>query len=319
MKSNLTNKIVISTIFILLILTSSLFLEQGLVVATISTSQTITSNGLIISTVNRSNGIWTQAGSDVTPSQCEFYLSKDIPLVYVDTGYWKNDGSIHYFISPSEIQSAVANAHAAGLKIYPWVTSQACFGDVINICTSSSRQNAYNTMVNLVQTYGFDGMADDVEELDYAALSDYVTYFNGATVAMHSIGKQYFTSVISYLPEYLGTSLFGQIKVDRIQPMLYCYPYYPYTSSNPIFTYDFVQSKFREQMDFILRYSTSPVGLAIHSDYVSYGTLADAMSWVDKQLVAGTPADRLVGIDIFWVVGMNTNQWNTWSNWSTKN
>ena len=165
MNNKLTKKIVIPTIFVLLILTSSLFLEQGVAAAAVSTSQTITSNGLIVSTVNRINGIWTQAGSDVTLSECAFYLSKDVSLVYIETGYWKSDGSIHYFISPNEIQTTVANAHAAGLKIYPWITSQAVFGDVINIGTPSLRQNAFNSMVNLVQTYGFDGMADDVERV----------------------------------------------------------------------------------------------------------------------------------------------------------
>jgi len=268
---------------------------------------------------NRINGLWTQTGSDTTTSQCEFYLSKDISYIYVDTGYWKSDGSIFYFISPSEIQSAVANAHAAGLKIYPWVTSQSSYGDIISIGTSSLRQNAFNTMVGLVQTYGFDGMADDVEQLDYTALSDYVAYFNGAALAMHSVGKQYFAAVVSYLPETLGSSLFSQIKVDRIQPMLYCYPYYPYTSSNPIFTYEYVQSKFKEQMDFTLRYSSSPVGLAIHFDLVSYGKLADATAWIDQQIVIGTPTAKLVGMDIFWFDGMTQSQWNSWTNWSTKN
>ena len=121
-----------------------------------------------------------------------------------EVGYWKSDGSIYYFISPDQIQSAVANAHAAGLKVYAFVTSQISYGDQLNIGTASLRQTAINNMVNLVKTYGFDGMSDDVEELDYNVFSDYVAYFNGATLAMHSIGKQYFTSVISYLPQDLG-------------------------------------------------------------------------------------------------------------------
>ena len=86
--------------------------------------------------------------------------------------------------------------------------------------------------------------------------------------------------------------------------MLYCYPYYPYTSSNPFFSYDFVQSKFKEQMDFTLRYSSSPVGLGIHSDLVSYDTFVDSMTWIDQQLATGTPIKRLAGMDIWWFVGM---------------
>ena len=155
---------------------------------------------------NRVNGIWTQAGSDVTVSQCAFYLSKDISCVYVQTGYWRSDGSISYFISPSQMQTAVANAHAAGLKIYPWVTSQASYGVVLNIGSASYRQNAINNMVNLVRTYGFDGVADDIEELDYNVMSDYVAYFNGAASALHAIGKQYFAAIIAYLPPAMGSA-----------------------------------------------------------------------------------------------------------------
>ena len=152
------------------------------------------------STGSAGNGLWTQAGSNLTPSQCAFYVSKHISYIYMEVGYWKSDSSIYYFISSAQIQSAVANAHAAGLKIYAFVTSQISYGDQLNIGTASLRQTAINNMVNLVKTYGFDGISDDIEELEYNVFSDYIAYFNGATLAMHSIGKQYFISIISYLP-----------------------------------------------------------------------------------------------------------------------
>jgi hypothetical protein len=237
----------------------------------------------------------------------------------MEVGYWKSDGSIYYSISSTQIQSAVANAHNAGLKVYAFVTSQKTFGDQLNIGTEGLRQTAFNNMVNLVKTYGFDGMSDDIEELEYNMFSDYVAYFNGAASAMHSIGKQYFISIISYMPQGIGSTLFSQINVDRLTVMLYCYPYYPYTSSNPIFSYDFMQSKFKEQMDFALRYSSSPVGLGIHYDLVSYGKIADAMAWIDQQIAKGTPTGKLAGMDIWWFNGMTQSQWDSWTNWSTKN
>ena len=334
MKKELDMKIVVSIIFILLILTSSLFLEKDFAQAAVSTSKPITSNGSIIpapspspkptpsptvtptpsptvtptpsATGNRNNGIWTQAGPDMTPSKCSFYVSNKIKELYMQVGYWKSDCSIYNLVSAAEIRSAVANAHGAGLKVFAWVTSQVSYGDTLNIGTSSLRQTAFNSMVNLVNVYGFDGVADDAEELEYNVFSDYVAYFNGATLAMHSIGKQYFSAVLTYLATNMGSSLFSQINVDRLQPMLYCFP------SNQL------PNVFKEHMDFILRYSSSPVGLAIHSDN-PYQSLSTSMSWIDQQLAAGTPVNKLSGIDIFWNFGMTQNQWSTWSNWSTKN
>ncbi len=225
----------------------------------------------------------------------------------MQVGYWKSDSSLYYLVSSSQIQTAVANAHAAGLKIYAWVTSQASYGTTINIGASNLRQTAINNMVNLARDYNFDGIADDLEELQCSGYSDYVSYFNGAASALHTIGKQYYTAVVAYLPPNMGASLFSTIHVDRIQPMLYAYPS------------GLQETKLKEHVDFFLRYSSSPVGLAIHSDHPPYGTLVDAMSWVDEQLATGTPTGKLAGIDIFWVHGMTQSQWNAWSNWNTKN
>ena len=209
MKKELDLKIVVSIIFVLLILTSSLFLEKDFAQAAVSTIKPIASNGSIIpapspspkpapsptvtpapsptvtptpsATGNRNNGIWTQPGPDMTPSKCSFYASNKIKELYMQLGYWKSDCSIYNLVSAAEIRSAVANAHGAGLKVFAWVTSQVSYGDTLNIGTSSLRQTAFNSMVNLVNVYGFDGVADDAEELEYSVFSDYVAYFNGAT------------------------------------------------------------------------------------------------------------------------------------------
>jgi hypothetical protein len=333
MKKELDLKIVVSIIFVLLILTSNIFLEKDFAQAAVSTTKTITSNGSIITapspsptptpsptvtptpsptvaptppaTGNRNNGIWTQAGPDMAPSKCSFYVSNKIKELYMQVGYWKSDCSIYSLVSAAEIRSAVANAHGVGLKVFAWVTSQVSYGDTLNIGASSLRQAAFNSMVSLVNVYGFDGMADDAEELEYSVFSDYVAYFNGATLAMHSIGKQYFSAVLTYLATNMGSSLFSQINVDRLQPMLYGYP------SNQL------PEVFKAHLDFFLRYSSSPVGLAVHSDG-PFQTLNSSMGWIDQQFARGTPTYNLSGIDLFWFIGMNTTQWNQWSNWTTK-
>jgi hypothetical protein len=86
----------------------------------------------------------------------------------------------------------------------------------------------------------------------------------------------------------MQTQLFSTINVDRLQPMLYGYP-----SGQ-------TENLFKSHMDYFLNYSTSPVGLALHTDSC-YGTLADAKNWVDEQLSVGTPTTQLKGIDIFWL------------------
>jgi hypothetical protein len=122
---------------------------------------------------------------------------------------------------------------------------------------------------------------------------------------MHSIGKQYFSAVLTYLATNMGASLFSQINVDRLQPMLYGYP----SKQLP--------EVFKVHLDFFLQYSSSPLGLAIHSDG-PFQPLNNSMSWIDQQLAERNPTYNLSGIDLFWFIGMNTTQWNQWSNWTTK-
>jgi hypothetical protein len=45
------------------------------------------------------NGLWTQAGSNLTPSQCAFYVSKHISYIYMQVGYWKFDSSVYLGIN----------------------------------------------------------------------------------------------------------------------------------------------------------------------------------------------------------------------------
>jgi hypothetical protein len=236
------------------------------------------------------NGIWTQAGTYATLEKFTLIKSMNITNIYLQTGLWNQNGSITLIPPSNQIKTAVANAHTAGLKIYSWINSGE--SGIIDISTSGKRTTAINSLTSLVKTYGFDGVADNIEYMDPWSFTDLVTYFNSATTALHKIGKEYFTALITYWGVDMETPLFASINVDRLQPMLYGY------SSGQ------TENIFKLHMDYFLRNSTSPVGLALHTDS-GYGTLAGAFSWLEEQLTVGTPTSQLEGIDIFWLNGLS--------------
>jgi hypothetical protein len=244
---------------------------------------------LLLATDEKSNGIWTQAGTYATSEKYTLIKSMNFSLVYLQTGLWNQDGSIDLIPTSNQIKTAVENAHAVGLKIYSWINSGE--SSIIDISTSGKRSTAINSLTNLVNTYGFDGVADDIENMTSWSLTDLVTYFNSATTSLNRIGKEYFTALITHWGVEMQTPLFATIKVDRLQPMLYGY------------SSEHAESIFKQHIDYFLRYSASPVGLALHTDSV-YGTLAEAMNWVDEQLAIGTPTTKHEGIDIFWLYGL---------------
>ena len=265
---------------------------------------------------SRNNGGWIMAGSEATPAAMAEYAAQGITTVYIIAGYFGSDGNIHTenaadgsygFPQPDQLLAAVQAAHAAGLTIMPWVTAQRSgLPSVPNLGNPSVRQTMFNQMISFVQTFGFDGFQDDMEEPDYNDVSDYVTYFNGAEQAMQSIGKQYFISICANLPAYMGVDLFSQIKVDRIQMMMY-YPNMDYVN-------------FSGWLTFALENASSPLNIAIHSDTGGiYVPLTTAMAWVDEVLGSGVRTDQFAGVDIFWAHGMDPIQWNIWNSWETKN
>jgi hypothetical protein len=243
----------------------------------------------LLASDEKSNGIWTQAGIYATSEKYTLIKSMNFSLVYLQTGLWNQDGSIDLIPTSNQIKTAVENAHAVGLKIYSWINSGE--SSIIDISTSGKRSTAINSLTNLVNTYGFDGVADDIENMTSWSLTDLVTYFNSATTSLNRIGKEYFTALITHWGVDMQTPLFATIKVDRLQPMLYGY------------SSEHAESIFKQHIDYFLRYSASPVGLALHTDSV-YGTLAEAMNWVDEQLAIGTPTTKHEGIDIFWLYGL---------------
>ena len=250
------------------------------------------------------NGIWTQPG-DPTRSNCALFAANNVKNIYLQVGDWRSDGSIDlssHGQTPSMFYASVANAHAAGLKIYAWIIDE---GGNVPLTTSGQRATAINNLVNVVKTYGFDGIADDIEIWHpYPTL---ITYYNEATKALHAIGKEYFTAVIAYWLQEMSPAQIASIHVDRIQPMLY----------DLWGNYELI---FKTTMDKILTHATSTVGLALPS-YTPCSwyspTIKTSMQWVDTQLVSSSTAN-LAGIDIFWFASTASSEWTAWNDWSTK-
>ena len=265
---------------------------------------THTSNPNTTPAMQRVNGIWTQPGQP-TQSNCNLLVSMNIKNIYLQAGDWRSDGSIDmtsHGQTSQMLRTSVANAHAAGLKIYAWINDA---GINVPLATSGQRATAINSLINLVQTYGFDGVTDDIET--WHSYSDLIAYFNEATIALHAIGKEYFTAIISYWISEMSAAQLASIHVDRIQPMLYE-------------LWESYETNFKAVMNKLLTYATSPVGLGINSYTASWYNvpMTTALSWVDAQLLT-SPTAHLSGIDIFWYTSMDSSKWTAWNNWSTKN
>ena len=267
----------------------------------VQVSQNIASSGSISSfpsTSNeRVNGIWTQPAEP----NCNLLVSMNIEYIYLQVGNWRSDGSISV-IYPQAYATSVANAHAAGLKIYAWINDA---GINVPLATSGQRATAINSLISIVQTYGFDGIADDNEI--WHNYDEFIIYWNAATVALNNIGKEYFTAVVSYWISEMSAAQLASIHVDRIQPMLYD-------------LWGNYETNFKAVMNKLLTYATSPVGLGINSYTASWYNvpMTTALSWVDAQLLT-SPTAHLSGIDIFWYTSMDSSKWTAWNNWSTKN
>ena len=272
------------------------------------TSQTLTSFGTVLtnspppSQSQMINGIWFQSA---TPADFEILASRNFKYVYLMAGYWRSDGSIGLYLSTNQIYGAVTNAHSAGLKIMPWIISgpddgarpPADIGEVINVSPYMESTNIAS-IVSLVQVYGFDGFADDVEDMSPWSFTNLVNHFNSAKNALSTLHKEYFTTLIVDWVS-MGDNLFESIHVDRLQAM--CYGGHTLT-------------EYKVFMNYFLSHSNSPVGLAIHSDSGSYPTkpLKSSIAAVNEQLLA-SPTNMFAGIDIFWLEGMTQAQWIFWN------
>ena len=311
MSNKLQNKIVLILMITSLILNTSSQINttnaaSGSQSGIVRTSRELMSFGSI-STSQRTNGIWVLT-SELTTANCALLGSMNINNVYPALGDWHTDGSITYHDGqkPENIIKAVAIAHAAGLKVYAWVM-EGYGGPAMDLSSSILRSRAINNLVNLVQTLGVDGIADDCELWHEGA--DLVSYFNAATIAMHSIGKEYFTTLVmgGYWDSHQGE--YGQILVDRIQPMLYL----------DLNEWWMTESRFKSYFDFCLSFAKSPVGVSIMSTG-SEGRVdcfVRAMEFMDEEIAGGLPTIQLNGVDVWWLSYMDSSDWVSWAAWGT--
>ncbi len=301
MYKQFANKTVVCMLLIVMVLASNIFAEIAFAKTT-SPQQTIMSSGSISPNHEIINGIWTQP--DIRTVDCAIFVSNNIKNIYYQIGRWESNGSLTNMLYPtyeSQIIAAVANAHAVGLKVYAWVIDD---GGNVALGTAAQRATAINSLVHLVQRYGFDGVADDIEI--WHSYPNLIAYYNDATTALHAIGKEFFATIISYWLTDMSAAQIASIHVDRIQPMLYD-------------LWGNIETTFKLTVDRTLTYATSPVGLAIQSvGPPSYEPMSDAMAWVDEQLFSSSTAN-LAGIDIFWYSSVSSSEWTAWNNWSTKN
>ena len=244
------------------------------------------------------NGIWTQP-EDPTKSNCALFASMNIKYIYLQAGEWRSDGSI-LLNYPQAYATSVANAHAAGLKIYAWIIDD---GGNVALSTAAERATAINSLKNLVQTYGFDGIADDIEI--WHSYPNLIAFFNEATVALNAIGSEYFTTLISFWVTEMTTAQLASIHVDRLQPMLYD-------------LWGDYEATFKSIMNRVLTYANSPVGLTIGSYIQPWWNvpMTDSMKWVDAQLPFSSTT-YLGGIDLFWFSSTDSSERTAWSNWIT--
>ena len=243
------------------------------------------------------NGIWTQMFR-VTATNCTELVSHDIKYIYPAYGEWEAAGTINVLPSVDQITAAVTAAHDAGLKIYAWIIDNG--GDV-DLTTSGARATAAASLVNVITTYGFDGIADDIEI--WHPMDNLITFFNLATVELNGVGAEYFTTLIAYwIFNDLSTAQIASIQVNRLQPMLYD-------------LWGDAETNHKLVLDKTLTYATCAVGVALPT----FGSevLADSIQWTDEQLVT-TPTTYLVGFDLFDYTTTNAAEWITWDNWSTK-
>jgi hypothetical protein len=264
------------------------------------------------------NGVWVQAGDQVSSGSLAYYKARNITEVYLQVGSWQDDNSILYINSGSSLTTAISDAHAQSIKIFAWITSQTTEGGEINIWSSGVRATAIASLTGLLTSFNFDGIADDVEDYNgsYVNYSDFALWCDEATAGVHAAHptkKYYATCASGYQPSNMAD--FGAVTVDKWLPMMY--GGYPDSESGP--------NGYKTYIDYVLVHTSCPVSFIMRAetpiyfpfkdpDYLSFG---DVLDWYDEQ-IAISPTTYLDGFNIFWQPNMDSTQWASWSSWATK-
>ena len=93
------------------------------------------------------NGIWTQAGSDLAPSQCSYYRQQKITEIYMQVGYWKSDSSLYYtsILKP--------NSNCRCKRSRSW-TKDLRVGNLASIIRNNNQHRRIKSTPNRNQQYG---------------------------------------------------------------------------------------------------------------------------------------------------------------------
>ena len=80
------------------------------------------------------------------------------------------------------------------------------------------------------------------------------------------------------------------------------------------------ETRFKDYVNFCLTYASSPVGLGViggggHASGFIDNPLYYSLKYIDEQLAAGTPTTNFAGIDLFWNMNMNDDDWSIWNGW----
>ena len=247
-------------------------------------------------------------------------LDGNVTYVFIRTGQWQADGTISLIPSETQLYTAINATHTYGLQAFAWIID-----DFYNvpIATSGERTIAVNSLITIAnRDFGsgekFDGIADDIEL--WHNYDNIITFWNEATIGLHTLGKEYFTATIGYwfTDGQISITQINSIRVDRLQPMLYLED--PNGGD-----WKLTEAVMKSLIIRILANSECLVGLIFTCDNV-FGQSADSMT--ESMIVIDDAIDEvsttyLAGFTVFAVDDsiplMDSGQWNEWNAWTTKN
>ncbi|RAV99470.1 glycosyl hydrolase family 18 protein [Pseudochryseolinea flava] len=134
-----------------------------------------------------------------------------------------NTGGLQALENPSKLQSLVSTAHANGVKVLIAVGgwnngNDNAFESLA--ANATYRTNFVNSMINMVNQYGLDGVDIDWEYPDNGASSNnYSLLMQQLSTAMHSRGKLLTAAVVAVGGSSIQNNIFGY--VDFLNIMAY--------------------------------------------------------------------------------------------------
>lgn len=253
------------------------------------------------------HGIWLKS-SHMTTANLQKYSNSHLLDLYLESGGWNTNGTIDYYVSPSQVANfkAMANAINPNFKLHAWLYWAP---SPIDLSTSNARQILINNAVSYLNNYpGFDGLNDDLNESFYGSDQNYADFINAIQQALpnKSITADLFAGYGTNIP-----ALYGAINIRKVNPMFYDSKQWgPGNPENP---------NALEQVKVVLNNSRSPVQLGIMVNFdnnSSPALLQDVLAVLTSYNVAGYAKYEGVAL---WMEGMfdqgGRQDWAAWNNW----